>query len=232
MRLIDLFKEMANRKETRRERIQGEYFRIKELLGGKVPARMDLFTYMDEEIYQLCMKTSNENPFNHYLDFLGDLDQLTDKEWKLFQGPGKEFLHELETTSMFKSYKMPILLAFFNDGQVKMGITEEDVYLNYRSFYERDGNWRDMDRDKGTKGFRNWKRERYLSEARKNPINYLEGSKSGFFVNKEGFMLALRDDLKDVIDEPAFVDHMKDIIDYRTMNYYRRRYEEGHKLEK
>ena len=232
MRLIDLFKEMANRKETRRERIQGEYFRIKELLGGKVPARMDLFTYMDEEIYQLCMKNSNENPFNHYLDFLGDLDQLTDKEWKLFQGPGKEFLHELETTSMSKSYKMPILLAFFNDGQVKMGITEEDVYLNYRSFYERDGNWRDMDRDKGTKGFRNWKRERYLSEARKNPIYYLEGSKSGFFVNKEGFMLALRDDLKDVIDEPAFVDHMKDIIDYRTMNYYRRRYEEGHKLEK
>ena len=28
------------------------------------------------------------------------------------------------------------------------------------------------------------------------------------------------------------MDHMKDIIDYRTMNYYRRRYEEGHKLEK
>ena len=123
MRLIDLFKEMACRKETRRERIQGEYFRIKELLGGKVPTRMDLFTYMDEEIYQLCMKTPNENPFNHYLDFLGDLDQLTDKEWKLFQGTGKEFLHELETTSMSKSYKMPILLAFFNDGQVKMGIT-------------------------------------------------------------------------------------------------------------
>ena len=85
-----------------------------------------------------------------------------------------------------------------------MGITEEDVYLNYRSFYERDGNWRDMDRDKGTKGFRNWKRERYLSEARKNPINYLGGIKSGFLLIREGFMLALRDDLKDVIDEPAF----------------------------
>ena len=40
MRLIDLFKEMAARKETKKERIRGEYFRIKEFLGGKVPARM------------------------------------------------------------------------------------------------------------------------------------------------------------------------------------------------
>lgn len=106
------------------------------------------------------------------------------------------------------------------------------MYISTTGLFMKETELEGYGRDKGTKGFRNWKRERYLSEARKNPIYYLEGSKSGFFVNKEGFMLALRDDLKDVIDEPAFVDHMKDIIDYRTMNYYRRRYEEGHKLEK
>lgn len=227
MRLIDLFKEMAGKKETRRERIQEEFFRIKEFLGGKVPSRMELFTYMEEEIYQLCIKTSKENPFNHYLDFLNDLSELSDKERKLTQEPAKGFLHELETTSMSKSYKMPILLAFFNNGQVKMGITEEDVYLSYKDFYERDGNWRDMERDKGTRNFRDWNRERYLGEARKNPIYFLGESKNGFFVKKEGFMLALRDDLKEVIDYPVFVEHMKDIIEYRTMSYYRGRYEEG-----
>lgn len=227
MRLIDLFKEMAGKKETRRERIRGEYYRIKEFLGGKVPARMELFTYMEEDIYQLCKKTSKENPFNHYLDFLEDLNQLSDKERILNQEPAKGFLHELETTSMSKSYKMPILLAFFNNGQVKMGITEEDVYLSYRDFYERDGNWRDMERDKETRDFRSWNRERYLAEARKKPIYYLQDSKKGYFVKKDGFMLALRDDLKEVIGCAVFVDHMKDIIDYRTMNYYRKRYEEG-----
>lgn len=227
MRLIDLFKEMAARKETKKERIHGEYFRIKEFLGGKVPARMDLFTYMEEEIYQLCLKNSKENPFNHYLDFLKELKELTDEEWRLSQGPGWEFLHIVETTSMSKSYKMPILLAFYNDGEIKMGITEEDVYQSCKAFYEKDQNWRDMEKDKNTRDFRSWDKKRYVSEARKNPVHFLKESGSGFFVDREGFVLALRDDLKDVVTEPAFVQHMKDIIDYRTMNYYRQRYEKG-----
>lgn len=227
MRLIDLFKEMAARKETKKERIRGEYFRIKEFLGGKVPARMDLFTYMEEEIYQLCLKNSKENPFNHYLDFLKELKELTDDERRLSQGPGWEFLHIVETTSMSKSYKMPILLAFYNDGEIKMGITEEDVYQSCKAFYEKDQNWRDMEKDKNTRDFRSWDKKRYVSEARKNPVHFLKESGSGFFVDREGFVLALRDDLKDVVTEPAFVQHMKDIIDYRTMNYYRQRYEKG-----
>lgn len=227
MRLIDLFKEMAARKETKKKRIRGEYFRIKEFLGGKVPARMDLFTYMEEEIYQLCLKNSKENPFNHYLDFLKELKELTDEEWRLSQGAGWEFLHIVETTSMSKSYKMPILLAFYNDGEIKMGITEEDVYQSCKAFYEKDQNWRDMEKDKNTRDFRSWDKKRYVSEARKNPVHFLKESGSGFFVDREGFVLALRDDLKDVVTEPAFVQHMKDIIDYRTMNYYRQRYEKG-----
>ena len=227
MRLIDLFKEMAARKETKKERIRGEYFRIKEFLGGKVPARMDLFTYMEEEIYQLCLKNSKENPFNHYLDFLKELKELTDEEWRLSQGPGWEFLHIVETTSMSKSYKMPILLAFYNDGEIKMGITEEDVYQSCKAFYEKDQNWRDMEKDKNTRDFRSWDKKRYVSEARKNPVHFLKESGSGFFVDREGFVLALKDDLKDVVTEPAFVQHMKDIIDYRTMNYYKQRYEKG-----
>lgn len=227
MRLIDLFKEMAAGKETKKERIRGEYYRIKEFLGGKVPSRMDLFTYMEEDIYQLCLKNSKENPFNHYLDFLKELKELTDEERRLSQGPGWEFLHIVETTSMSKSYKMPILLAFYNNGEIKMGITEEDVYHSCKSFYEKDQNWRDMEKDKNTRDFRSWDKKRYVSEARKNPVYYLKDSGKGFFVDRQGFMLALRDDLKDVVAEPAFVQHMNDIIEYRTMNYYRQRYEKG-----
>ena len=43
---------------------------------------------MEEEIYQLCLKNSKENPFNHYLDFLKELKELTDEEWRLSQGAG------------------------------------------------------------------------------------------------------------------------------------------------
>lgn len=37
-------------------------------------------------------------------------------------------------------------------------------------------------------------------------------------------MLALRDELKDVVGNPVFVEQMKEVIDYRTMDYYQRRY--------
>ena len=39
-------------------------------------------------------------------------------------------------------------------------------------------------------------------------------------------MIALRKDLKPVISGQAMKEHMKDIIEYRTMEYYRRRYRE------
>ena len=38
--------------------------------------------------------------------------------------------------------------------------------------------------------------------------------------------LALRDELAAVIRDPVFVGHVKDVIDYRTMDYYQRRYVE------
>ena len=68
MRLIDLFKEMEQRGLTLKERIRQEYYRVKELLDGRVPTRMELFTYMDDDIYQLCMRNSKENPFRRYFE--------------------------------------------------------------------------------------------------------------------------------------------------------------------
>ena len=93
---------------------------------------------------------------------------------------------------------MPIVVAFYNDGEIKMGITEEDVYQSCKAFYEKDQNWRDMEKDKNTRDFRSWDKKRYVSEARKNPVHFLKESGSGFFVDREGFVLALRDDLRTV----------------------------------
>ncbi len=43
------------------------------------------------------------------------------------------------------------------------------------------------------------------------------------------YALALREELEPVIHDPAFVGHVKDVIDYRTMDYYQRRYAEQEK---
>lgn len=60
MRLIDLFAEMDKRHLHIKDRIRNEYFRIKELLD-KRPSRMDLFTYMDDEVYQMAISYAADN---------------------------------------------------------------------------------------------------------------------------------------------------------------------------
>lgn len=110
LRLIDLFHEMAKKRAKKEELIRDEYFRIKEMLAGRVPARMDLFTYMEEEIFQLCNGLKN-SPFKHYLRYLDSLGELGDKNHAIFKSIGNDFLEMLETTQMSKSYKMPVLLG-------------------------------------------------------------------------------------------------------------------------
>ena len=44
-------------------------------------------------------------------------------------------------------------------------------------------------------------------------------------MERDGYPIALADSLASVVINPAFVDELKDIIEYRTMEYYRSRYE-------
>lgn len=120
MRLIDLFKEIDKKKLTLKMQIQKEYYRVKGLLDGKRPSRMDLFTYMDDDIYRCCVSGSHakENPFQHYLDFLYELGELSADEQELYAGIGREFIQTIETTEMQKVYTMPILYSFYNQGKV------------------------------------------------------------------------------------------------------------------
>lgn len=225
LRLVDLFREMEKRKQTIRDRIQEEYLRVKELLE-KVPDRMELFTYMDDNVYELCIGHSSENPFRRYLEFLEEMGDLSSEEYRVFHGIGREFLKVLETTNMQKSYKMPILEAFYNDGDVRLAVTDEEVLYSWKRFFSKGTNWRDWDDVASYEDYKKISDREHLNKAKKMPIHFLKKSGKEFFVEREGYALALREELKDVIQEDAFRKHMKDIIEYRTMEYYRRRYME------
>lgn len=141
-----------------------EYFRVKELLGSR-PDRMDLFTYMDDGIYEIAIAHSKDNPFKKYLEFLKELEELNQDEEVFYKGIGREFISLLENTSMSKVYKMP--------------------------------------------------------------VHFLLESGKGFFVKKDGAAIGLREELRPLIDDPVMVCQMKDVIDYRAMDYYQRRYRQS-----
>ena len=57
--------------------------------------RMDLFTFMEEDVYQLAIEHSKDNPFRRYLDYLNELGDLIDSEMRLYNSVGKEFINVL-----------------------------------------------------------------------------------------------------------------------------------------
>ncbi len=224
MRLIDLFRELDKKSLSVKERINQEYYRVKELLDGKIPTRMELFTYMEDDIYQYCIKHAKENPFRRYLDFLAELNELSAEEKILYDGIGREFLSIIETTDMQKVYKMPILYSFYNHGNVKLAVTDEEVLKSWKEFFNKGTNWKDFAAGISYENYKNMTDKQHLSKAKSMPIKFLKASGKGFFLEREGCAIAIRDDLKTVIDNDAFKIHMKDILEYRTMEYYRRRY--------
>lgn len=225
MRLIDLFKEMDKKSLSVKERINKEFYRVKELLDGKVPIRMEFFTYMEAEIYDYCMKHSKDNPFRKYLEFLNDLNELSEYEKQLYNSIGREFISIIETTDMQKVYKMPILYSFYNNGNIRLAVTEEEVLESWKNFFDKDRNWKDFSSNITYEEYKNMSDKQHINKAKTMPIKFLKASDKGFFVDKEGYAISLRDELKSVIENIAFKEHMRDILEYRTMEYYRRRYE-------
>lgn len=78
-------------KQIKKDDVVGvEYFRIKELLKGKVPGRMDYFTYMGDEKAFICNEFKN-SPFKHYRRYLNGLNGLAE-ETIIYNSIRNEFL--------------------------------------------------------------------------------------------------------------------------------------------
>ena len=224
LELIDLFAEMDKRTLRVKDCIRNEYYRVKNLLD-KSPSRLELFTYMDDDVYQLVMQHSKENPFKRYLDYKKELDELSEDESAFLQDiNGREFIHLIETTNMTKVYKMPVLMAFYNHGDIRMEVTERQLLASWKEFFSTGTNWKDLDKDMTYEKYTAISDKEHINKILKMPVHFLQLSGSGFFVRRDGCALALSEKLQDVIDNPVFVDQMRDVIRYRTMDYYQRRY--------
>lgn len=245
-RLVDIFKTLAEKEMGIKEKIKEQYLIVKEELKH-IPSRVELFTYMDDEVYQNIRSNPKVNPFKDYIKFLEENNDLVEEEKELFNikennihnnsivnldnemqdldsyNVGKEFINMIETTSMSKTYKMPVLLAFYNEGNIKMEITEEDIYKSFYEFYNKGSNKVDMLKDKSTKDFETWDKNKYISLAKRNPIKFLLKTHGEFFIEKEGVVLALKEEIQEVIKIESFKKHMKDAIELRVKEYYKNR---------
>ena len=223
-RIIDIFKNQAEREMKVKDKIKEQFNIVYDMLGHR-PSRIEFFTYMDDEVYQnIKSKGKAMDPFKNYLEYIKDNSELSYDENILYNSRGREFINMIETTSMSKTYKMPVLLAFYNDGDIKMEISEDDIYKSFYDFYRRGSNKVDMLKDKSTSGFETWDIKKYVGLAKSNPVKFLLKTHGDFFKEKDNCILALQDDLKELIDNEAFKEHMIDAIDLRVETYYKNRF--------
>jgi hypothetical protein len=103
-------------------------------------------------------------------------------------------------------------------------VTDDEVLYDWKKFFDNGTNWKDFAADISYGDYKAMTDRQHLSKAKSMPIKYLKASGKGFFIEKEEYALAIREDLEEIIGNEAFKNHMKDILEYRTMEYYRRRY--------
>lgn len=53
----------------------------------------------------------------------------------MYSGIGREFISVIETTDMQKVYKMPILYSFYNNGEIRLAVTEKEVLESWIEFF-------------------------------------------------------------------------------------------------
>ena len=163
------------------------------------------------------------NIFKDYTKFLSDNDELNNND--IVDTFAHEFIKFIENTSMSKTYKIPVLLSFYNNRNMKLQIDDDNLYDSFKKFYANGSNKVDMLKDKSTAKFETWEKKQYVSLARKNPVHYLCKSSSEFFTI-EGDKVCLNRQLEKYLDNENFLNHFKDAIDFRTKEYYKNRIKE------
>ena len=231
LKLLDVFERMRRNSLSSAQRVledyKSEYDKIRNEYD--VVTLIDFISSVDMDVFlsaysntSLSGKKSLPKLLQHFLSFKKEMNDLNDDEKSLLGTVGERFLNRIGSMNMEKSYKIPILLAFYNNGNIKSAITDDDIYASYRDFYLRDGNWKDLEKGKTTKDFRSWSKSRYIAEAKKNPIKMLCRTDEFFYVPENGNeLLAIDESVLSYFSNPMFIRHFKGILDARCALYYR-----------
>ena len=94
----------------------------------------------------------------------------------------------------------------------RLAVTDEEVLESWKEFFDTGTNWKDFPNVNAYEDYKKVTNKQHLSKAKRMPITRLKMSGKGFFVEKDGYVLALRDEIGDVVGNMAFGEQMADEI--------------------
>ena len=221
-KLVDFYKEIYKRETNFKDRLKEEFENIKEDIGH-TPSREEFIKNIDNDFYlEIRKKDRKSNPLKDYLKYLKEINEISYEEEKLLNTIAYNFINYIETTEMSKTYKMPILLAFYNKGDFKLRINEDDIYKSMKEFYENPSNGQDLLASKSTKDYKNWDKSKYIKKAKEMPLKALMNTGGEFFkMDEDEFVLT--DKLRNFINNEVFKENILDAINMRVIEFYKNR---------
>jgi len=207
-KLIELF-EVMRKNDPLQKRLDAVYQELCRDLGRR-PTRLE--TYHGSDLsFSLFLREGG------WLRFLEEKQALTDEEKAWLNTPAEVFLRYLETTTMVKSYKMPIIAALITDDIWKSQVDFAAMEASWNRFYSEE-----------RKRFEECSTWGNLKTLFKNqPIRALCSSGSSFFEFDEvNYRLSLKDEIRTYFTS-AFLKQVKDILEWRTAAYFTRKLRDG-----
>lgn len=133
----------------------------------------------------------------------------------------EKFINTVKTTSMSKSYKIPLFWAFYNEGDMKLKINEDDIYKSFKEFYSKEENLTDLQGQKNTDNYKNWNKNDYVKFVKERPIKYLsEGTPEYFY--KEDNLFCISEKIEKYINNQGFKEEFRNAIESLERKYFKR----------
>jgi hypothetical protein len=215
LRVIELFDELAAR-DPLPVRMLDTYWRIKHSLGRR-PTRLDIYQGSDIPIREYLKRG-----WLRFLESAGDLDA----EEAIWLGqPAEEFLREVERTHLTKAYKLPTIGAFLrDDGGMSGKVGVDEIGRSMMHFYvDHPLHQKDLNND-SNRGWRQWSVDDFTRLARRNPVTFL--CRGRFFKYDEvDRMMHISPKIHAHLT-PRFASHVQDILEFRRVDYFRRRFKD------
>lgn len=182
---------------------------------------MEFFVEVDDALMERCRRKGGI--LRDYLGYLHRRGLTTPLEESLIGTPGAEFINLIETTSMNRLYKMPLLSSFIRGDHMVLHAGWDDIARSFRGFYSNGSNRVDIRGLKHFEGYDEVPDPKWVSLARENPIRFLvRGSPRFFREDDDGFHLS--DGLAHYVEQRFFTEHVRDAIGYRVADFKRARY--------
>lgn len=216
-KLIEYFESLKRKNIRQEEIVKIDYKNLMETLE-KIPTLMDTYTFGEIPIH-MYIKT-----FKSWYNFQKEMGVLSEKQ-KSYSQKSIDFLNFLETTSMTKSYKMPLFLSLFEN--LEKSQTLEEIGRYFKKFYLSQEHRKDLNNKKHIEWER-WDNKKFEKLAEDNPIKYLteKGKNIEFFTYKDK-IFSLDDNLyKEIIKNDELLKEIRERIEYRVINYFSRKYME------